>query len=79
MYALKISKTLCVIPFVHLSSKTDGKIRPCCFSQDFIQNDSNQYLYFGKDSLEKIWNGSGMKRMRKQLLSGEKLKGYENC
>jgi len=51
-------------PFTGLATREDGAVKVCCRSQPigFIQN----------NSLEEIWNGSTMQRIRKQVLKGQR-------
>jgi MoaA/NifB/PqqE/SkfB family radical SAM enzyme len=58
------SKTFCMHPFTGLATREDGAICACCRSQPvgFIQD----------NSLEEIWNGDTMRKIRQQVLSGER-------
>ena len=58
------SKTFCMHPFTGLATREDGAVKVCCRSHPigFIQD----------QSLEKIWNNDTMKRIRQQILSGER-------
>jgi molybdenum cofactor biosynthesis enzyme MoaA len=51
-------------PFTGLATREDGAIKVCCRSHPigFIQ----------KNTLEEIWNGSTMRRIRKQVLKGQR-------
>jgi len=65
------SKTFCMHPFTGLATREDGAIKACCRSHPvgFIQ----------KNSLEEIWNGDAIKRIRKQVLIGERPPECEPC
>lgn len=58
-------------PFTGLATREDGAIKACCRSHPvgFIQ----------KNSLEEIWNGDAIKRIRKQVLIGERPPECEPC
>jgi molybdenum cofactor biosynthesis enzyme MoaA len=58
------SKTFCIHPFTGLATREDGAIKVCCRSHPigFIQ----------KNTLEEIWNGSSMRRIRKSVLEGKR-------
>jgi len=58
-------------PFTGLATRGDGAIQVCCRSHPigFIQD----------NTLEEIWNGDNMKRIRKQVLSGERPSECEPC
>ena len=72
-------KNLCVIPFVHLSSKPNGAVRLCCFSTKYIKDKSGNQLFFGKNSFKEIWNSYGLKQTRKKMLNNDKLSECQHC
>ena len=72
-------ETLCVVPFVHLSTKPSGKVRLCCFSQDYVKDNNGKVLHLGKESFSNIWNSPFMSNVRMRMLRGEKLEGCKNC
>ena len=57
------SKTFCLHPFTGLATREDGAILACCRSQPIGQIQDN--------TLEEIWNGTPIKRMRKKLLNNQ--------
>jgi len=65
------SKTFCMHPFTGLATREDGAIQVCCRSHPigFIQ----------KHTLEEIWNGSTMRRIRKQVTKGQRPPECEPC
>lgn len=65
------SKTFCMHPFTGLATREDGAICACCRSQPvgFIQD----------NSLEEIWNGDVMRKIRRQVLNGERPKECAPC
>ena len=58
------SKTFCMHPFTGLATREDGAVKVCCRSQPvgFIQN----------NSVEEIWNGNAMRRIRKDVLNDKR-------
>jgi MoaA/NifB/PqqE/SkfB family radical SAM enzyme len=58
-------------PFTGLATREDGAIQVCCRSHP-IGNISD-------NSLEEIWNNDILKRIRKQVLSGERPNECEPC
>ncbi len=58
-------------PFTGLATREDGAIQVCCRSHP-IGNIQCQ-------SLEEVWNNNTMKRIRQQVLSGERPKECEPC
>lgn len=65
------SPTFCMHPFTGLATREDGAVKVCCRSHPigFIQD----------ASLEQHWNNETMKRIRQQVLAGERPKECEPC
>jgi hypothetical protein len=63
--------TFCLHPFTGLATREDGAICACCRSHPVgsIQ----------EQTLEEIWNNDSMKRIRRQVLNGERPKECEPC
>ena len=63
--------TFCMHPFTGLATREDGAIQVCCRSHPigWIQN----------ETLEEVWNGENMKRIRKQVLTGYRPPECEPC
>ena len=66
---------LCIHPWSHLNITPSGNIRLCCHHRSSkTTNDSDSESYFGNlkdNSIEEIFNGPDMKRVRQQMLKGE--------
>ena len=65
------SKTFCILPFIHMATKTDGDLKLCCRSWPVGNIKDN--------SIEELWNSDTYKRIRKQLLSGERAPECAAC
>jgi MoaA/NifB/PqqE/SkfB family radical SAM enzyme len=65
------SKTFCLHPFTGLATREDGSVKACCRSHP-VGNIQQQ-------SLEEIWNNDTMRRIRSQVLSGERPPECEPC
>jgi len=65
------SKTFCMHPFTGLATREDGAIKVCCRSHPigFIQD----------NTLEEIWNGDSIKRIRKSVLTNIRPPECEPC
>lgn len=66
------SDTFCVAPFVHQSTKTDGKIKLCCRSLPEIGNLSST-------TLEEAWNNEIIRKVRLDLVNGIKNERCNIC
>jgi len=65
------SKTFCLHPFTGLATREDGAVKVCCRSQPIG--------WIQKNSLETIWNNDTMRRIRGQVLSGERPAECKPC
>lgn len=89
------SKTWCILPWIHLSTRPDGQMRVCCTANASSVGPTNDKMYGGnvgilKDEegkpnnlnvadFETSWNSSYMKNVRKQMLNGEKPPSCLKC
>lgn len=75
-----ISKTWCPLPWFNLNSNTDGRVKLCC---SIVENEHvrehNQEMNFARDPIEKIWNSSYLRKIRKEMLEGQKPKACSVC
>lgn len=66
-----VSNTYCTMPWSHLHVAVDGQIQLCCISQ--------RVGLLSKNTLEDVWNGDTLKRVRKQMLNNEKPPECSKC
>jgi len=66
-----ISKTFCLHPFTGLATREDGAIQACCRSHPIG--------WIQEQTLEEIWNGDTMRRIRQQVLNNEWPKECHAC
>ena len=66
------NKNFCVNPFTHLNIKQEGRVSACWRYQGAI----GDYRY---ETLEEIWNGEKLKKLRKDLLHGEQPYECRSC
>lgn len=70
----RVSETFCIMPWVHLHTWPNGNVYPCCLA------DSDYPLGNLKDNtLEEIWNSNDLKKIRKELINGEKPMVCKRC
>ena len=68
------SDTFCMLPWMHLHAYPDGRAYPCCFASDrYPVGDLNQ------NSMAEVFNNDKMKKMRVNMLSGQKCKECAKC
>jgi radical SAM protein with 4Fe4S-binding SPASM domain len=55
----------CILPFIHLSTRVNGSVAPCCRSMETLGN-------VQESSIEEIWNNERMQQLRQQFLDDER-------
>ena len=91
----KTSKTFCILPWVHLSTRPDGSMRVCCTANASSVGPTNDKEHGGmvgvlKDEDGKpsnlnvsdflsSWNSAYMKNVRLQMLNGEEPPSCSKC
>lgn len=69
------NKSLCIVPWTHLNVTPQGKVRHCCVGTDY----HNYAGDLSKNTLEEIYNGEYMRKLRLQMLADEKPKACSKC
>ena len=70
----KVSKSFCILPWIHQHTWPNGDVFPCCVSDSSIPLGNME-----EKPLEEIWNSDKSKEIRKQLLEGEEPKACKRC
>jgi radical SAM protein with 4Fe4S-binding SPASM domain len=63
----KVSDTFCIMPWTHLHVWPNGKVFPCC-----LANSDYPIGNLKDNTLEEIWNSPDLKKIRTELIKGEK-------
>lgn len=70
-----VSKTFCVLPWMHMAVTTTGIMRVCCNStpgmNHIMKSDGKPYR-INRDDVEEAWNSESYRSIRRQLLAGER-------
>lgn len=77
-----MSKTFCILPWMHLATTSTGNLRVCCNStpgKNLIAKEDGTPYKLNKDSLEEAWNSEVYKTIRKQMLAGERPEMCTRC
>jgi len=73
-------KHLCILPFIHLSTKPEGAARYCCFAPyNRITKPDGAIYNFGHDDIKDIWNSEHARNMRQRMINGEKIEECRFC
>jgi radical SAM protein with 4Fe4S-binding SPASM domain len=65
------SSTFCLLPFIHMATKTDGDMKLCCRSWPIGNIDET--------SIKELWNSQKYKKIRQQLLNSEQPVECDAC
>ena len=86
---IKDIKGFCILPFIHLSTRTDGRMQICCTANSSSTNqeqyvgcnrkDDGSFVELHKDRPEDNWNTYYMKSLRLAMLKGEKPPVCRKC
>ena len=61
----------CIAPWTWFAALPNGDVTPCCFNQDVMGNVHQQ-------SVDKIWNSGGMKKLRVDMFKENLLKDVDS-
>ncbi len=67
------SKTFCPLPFVHLYAQPSGHVKPCCIAETIYSHNLN------RESIGEVFNSEEMKKLRMDMLNGERNKLCDIC
>jgi len=68
------SKTLCVVPWVHLNFQPNGKVVPCCLIKPhYHAGDLNT------QPINEIWNSDNMKKLRSEMMNNIRPTVCSSC
>ena len=71
----QVSKTFCILPWMHIATSPSGNLRVCCNSTYgknlILKSDGSPYKIY-EDNLKEAWQAPVYKKIRRQMLKGEK-------
>lgn len=86
---LKGDKGFCILPFIHLSTRTDGSMQICCHANSSRtpenlkpgcnRTDNNEIVNLKVHSAEQYWNTDFMTSIRKDMLNGKYPRSCLSC
>lgn len=74
-----VSPTFCVLPWIHIATKTVGTAQICCVSEENTTGADGRVLRLGYDSYRDVWNSSHFREVRAAMLRGEKVPACHQC
>ena len=76
----KYSDKFCPYPWIHVMTQPTGTVSWCCVARDNFKNDDGSMVDLNKGhKIESVWNSGHMRKIRKQMIEGEVVKGCEHC
>ena len=70
---LLTNTSFCMAPWVHLYMQSSGIVFPCCKAKKAILGNLN------KTSYKELWNSEKLKKIRLNMLAGNKIPACESC
>lgn len=67
------------MPWINISADSDGSIKPCCISSQFITKKNGERYNLGYDKIEDIVNSPDYVDIRRKMLAGEPVDGCSRC
>lgn len=67
-----LSPTFCVLPWLHLATRTYGAVTPCCVGEPLKEN-------LNQTTFSKAWNAPSIRALRKQMIQGESSSLCRKC
>lgn len=77
-----MSDTFCILPWMHLATNAAGTMRVCCNStpgKNPIMRDDDRPYKIQRDDIEQAWNSKTYKKIRQQMLDGERPEMCTRC
>ena len=68
----EISPTFCVLPWLHMATRTWGAVLPCCVGEPLGEN-------LNKSDFSSAWNSSSMRDLRVAMLKGRQSRVCKRC
>lgn len=73
------NNSFCVMPWINISTHTDGTVKLCCVSDKFMHKEDGIKLNLGYDELPNIINSTDLKKIRKDMIEGKPIDGCKRC
>lgn len=74
-----MSKSFCILPFVHLATHPNGDVTPCCDSSHFNPRNNGKKLSLNTNTIEEIRNSESFRELRQSMIDGERHSACNAC
>lgn len=71
--------SICAVPWINLSLDVDGSSRPCCKFEHASDRSPYQLTNLKDGTLDEVWNGDGMVKLRRDFRNGVKPHECSTC
>ena len=80
MTTKKDSSTFCPYPWISIMTQPTGTVSWCCVARDNFKQDDGSMVDLNRGhKIEDVWNSNHMRKIRKQMIEGDVVKGCEHC
>ena len=77
---MEYSDKFCPYPWIHVMTQPTGTVSWCCVARDNFKNDDGSMVDLNRGhKIEDVWNSNHMRKIRKQMIEGDVVKGCEHC
>lgn len=77
--ATPVPETICPLPWLNLSMDVNGSSRPCCKFAQPSPDSAYQLTNLQDGTLDQVWNGEAMQRLRQDFRAGEQPGECSSC
>ena len=74
-----MSKTFCVLPFVHLATHPNGDVSPCCDSSLYHPSNGDGNMNLNTHTIDEIRNSKTFTELRESMINGERHSACNYC
>lgn len=74
-----LNSSLCALPFMHMQTEPDGKVKLCCLAKQHVTDENGSPYNFGTDDVNEIFNSKYMRKVRKDMLNDIQVSACRGC
>ena len=74
-----VFSTFCVLPWMECIPGPTAEVKLCCIADSSLKTKTGKPYRLNTVSLDKVWNGYGIRQVRKKMLVGKKVKACSHC
>ena len=74
-----LNKSSCALPFMHMQTEPDGRVKLCCLAKNYVTDDNGKPYNFGHDDVDEIFNSNYMRKVRNDMLNDIPVSDCKGC